>query len=103
MSLDHGKVFYFLRSNPEFHSGADGLKIEKFRTEVISNSSHSLGYGLTNGFLRFFYFEKNIVIFTISNLEVDEFDVVDVGRQGTQELFSGLGKTFHILWCLLMH
>ena len=103
MPLDHGKVFHFLRSNPEFQSGTYGLKIEKFRAEVISNSSHSLGYGLTNGFLRFFYFEKNIVIFTISNLEVDEFDVVDVGRQGTQELFSGLGKTFHILWCLLMH
>ena len=99
MSFNHGKVFDRLISHFELKSGSDCLQVEKGWSKMVFDGAHSLGDGFANRLLRFSNLKKYLIIFTVTNFEIDKLDVVNVGGNGAKEIFSRFGEGLHIFLC----
>ena len=106
MSFDHGKLFDRFLSHSKLKGCSDRFHFEEIWSKMIPNSPHWLGNGLTNGFLRLFNLEQNLISLIVSDFEVHEFDIVDVGWEWAQILFGWLRQWEYIFLCgviLLIH
>ena len=99
MSFNHGEVFDSLISDFKLEGCSDCLQVEEGGSEMVLDGPHSLGNGFADGLLRFSNLKKYLVIFTVSDFEIDKLDVVNVGGERAQKIISGLEQVLDIFLC----
>ena len=89
MLFEHLELFDRFSSNLEIQSCSHSLQPEELRSKMILYIASGVGYFLTNFAFWFLDLEQGLIIIRVSDLEENEFDIVNVVFWLAKEVFGG--------------